>query len=367
MTSPPTSLLQRGQAPVALLERLLEELPMGVVLLDADGRTVFFNAYEETLAGRRREDVLGLDFFETVAPCMNVRELAGVFRSGIGQSSLMHELEFQFPFPHLDQPRDVVVRLRSIELYGAPYGCLYIEDVSARRSVERMKETLSRLLVHDLKNPLTVVAVNLQLLEGLGDSAADREVAEALTDAARATERLRAMVMNLLDITRLETGAVPLRRQKLDPRELVATVVEEARGMARARDLELIAEAEASLAAWSLDADLMRRAIDNLVENALRYAPRRSCVTVAARREAEQCIFEVANEGAAVPEELRERIFDPYVRVAGGHEGTNRGLGLTLVQLAARAHGGRAEVRCPDSGGSQFRIVLPAELLCGAD
>ncbi|MDO9017263.1 MAG: hypothetical protein Q8S73_38760 [Deltaproteobacteria bacterium] len=105
---------------------------------------------------------------------MNVRELAGEFFLRIGKGPFERRTEFSFPFPVLAEPRDVAVTLRSFEAGGKPFGCLIIEDISLRRSVDRMKETLAALLVHDLKNPLSVVAGNRSAATPPGERASWR-------------------------------------------------------------------------------------------------------------------------------------------------------------------------------------------------
>src|SRR5205823_4753794 len=112
------------------------------------------------------EKVLGKHFFTEVAPCMNVRGLADEYAARIGTAELALTREFSFPFPWLEQPREAVVRLSSFEEGGQHYGFLTIEEVTARRALERMQRTLSSLLVHDLKNPLAIMSANLEFLEG---------------------------------------------------------------------------------------------------------------------------------------------------------------------------------------------------------
>ena len=96
---------------------------------------------------------------------MNVQELGQSFELNIGRAPIDVTIDFAFPF--LEQPRDVTVRMLSFDVDGQPHACLLIQDVSAQRSIERMKETLSSLLVHDFKNPLAVVLSNLEFARAL--------------------------------------------------------------------------------------------------------------------------------------------------------------------------------------------------------
>src|SRR4051812_4256284 len=114
-----------------------------------------------------------------------------------------------FPFPFNERPRDVKVRLCSFDVGDQPYGFLLIEDTSLRRSVDRMREQLQNLLVHDLKNPLAAISMNLEFLQSLDTVRDLPDAAEALTDALGAARRLNRMTVNLLDISRLETASMP--------------------------------------------------------------------------------------------------------------------------------------------------------------
>jgi len=147
-----------------VLGPVFDALPIGVVVLDSGGLVRVFNRYEEQLANRQRERVIGRSFFDEVAPCMNVKELAGEFFDNVHATNLHTEVEFAFAFPHAPQPRNVLVRMQSVIVEREPHALLVVEDVSAKRAVERLKETLATLLVHDFKNPLSVISANLDFM-----------------------------------------------------------------------------------------------------------------------------------------------------------------------------------------------------------
>lgn len=343
-----------------VLATLFDALPIGIVAMDIDTRVVVFNTHEEKLAGRRRESVLGRRFFDEIAPCMNVRELAGAFRSRVRAASLDETIEFSFPFPHVDQPRDVVVRLKSFIAGGAPHGMLLIEDVSMQRSVERLKETLAQLLVHDMKSPLTSVLANLEFVRD--QTSATSNVAEALDDGILAAHRLNRMVLDLLDITRLETGTFPLTRQPTDVQIVLEEAVASATATARTRDLRLAVDTAGSVVA-TVDKTALRRIVDNLLDNAIRHSPREGRVTLRLRSESDHLVLDVVDQGPGVPKELREAIFEKFVQVrAPSSRSANHGLGLTFVRMASRAHGGDVQIEPGDDGrGTTFRVSLPAK------
>jgi photoactive yellow protein len=347
---------------ISLLKTLFDALPVGIVVLDPHGDVVVYNREEERLARRSRERVIGRRFFRDVAPCMNVKELGLLFENKIGREPIDVGIDFSFPFPFLEQPRDVTVRMLSFAVDDQPHACLLIQDISAQRSTERMKENLTSLLVHDFKNPLSVIKSNLAFVTEDPQLLSRADLQSSLRDAERAADRLLQMVVGLLDISRLERGEMPLQRERVDVRGLVQQAVEQIGSMGRGRGVETASELPPVPVEAELDTGLVRRALDNLIENALRYSPRGGQVRVRAGASGSSIFLEVADNGPGISALLRQEIFEKYVQVKKSGESTshNRGLGLTFVRLAARAHGGDASVTCPLSGGSIFRFEVPA-------
>lgn len=120
-----------------LLDSLIDQLPVGVIVLDEDARIRSFNRYEERLSGKRREEVLGRDFFDDVAPCTRQIDLESRLRDGLQRRALDLDVEFAFPYPYNRVPRDVRIRAVSVETDGPPATVLLVEDITARRNLER--------------------------------------------------------------------------------------------------------------------------------------------------------------------------------------------------------------------------------------
>jgi photoactive yellow protein len=343
-----------------LFEPLFDTMPIGLVVLDSQGRVVVYNRQEEILAGRQRTKVMGKSFFTEVAPCMDVRELAGVFRDGMTTGDLEERVELSFPFPHA-KPRDVVVRLRSFESEGERYGVLLVEDVSAQRAVERLRETLSTLLVHDMKNPLAAVLALVDLAKGKIDQRKDPQIAGPLGEAYLAGKRLQGMIHDLLDITRFQIGTFPVLRNQTNLAQVIREAARAAEPMANRSNKRLSVDVpEVVLAA--VDEKVLRRVLDNLIDNAVRYAPTGSLVQIGAATLDAEIVIEVRDQGPGVPMALREKIFEMYVRADPEVQQVrgNEGLGLTFVNLAVRNHGGKVEVTSNAPNGSIFRVRLPA-------
>ncbi len=223
-----------------------------------------------------------------------------------------------------------------------------------------MKDNLSQMLVHDLKNPLSVISSNIGFIEGRQAlHPPDEAVIEALSDTSIAATRLHTMLLTLLDVSRLETQTMPLRRNLIDLRTIAGNVARGCEALARVRGITLSLALPASAVEAFVDAELVRRALDNLVENSIRYA-RRSVQVGVTRLEDGGAGVRVVDDGPGVPAALREAVFEKHVQVQdGGERRDNRGLGLTFVRMVARSHGGEATCSCPAGGGSLFTMVFP--------
>jgi two-component system, sensor histidine kinase and response regulator len=220
------------------------------------------------------------------------------------------------------------------------------------------KEHLTAFLVHDLKNPLTTLMLNAELI--VREAQTSTLVREAATAILAESGSLARMIMNLLDISKADEGRMVATRAPVDLGGLVGEVLEALAMQAGEFQIKLAAAAE--LPGVDADADLLRRVLENLVENAIRHAPADTTVRVGAVRRGEAVELRVADDGRGVPPELRERIFERFVQ-AEASEGSNRagrGLGLAFCKLVAEAHGGRAWVE-DGAPGAIFCVSLPGE------
>jgi signal transduction histidine kinase len=223
--------------------------------------------------------------------------------------------------------------------------------------LQLQKERLTAFLVHDLKNPVNSMDLHAQLLlrdPGLSPNA--RNSAMHIRDEAR---QLARMIVNLLDLSKGDEGKLFANRSNLALGPLVATTVAELAANAESRKVSI--ETSIEVEGIYADADLLRRLLANLIENALRHAPPGTAVRVTASGHEEAIELCVADSGPGVPVELRERIFDPFVQVEGsGRPETRagRGLGLAFCRLAVTAHEGT--IRVEDANpGAIFCVRLP--------
>ena len=185
-------------------------------------------------------------------------------------------------------------------------------------------------------------------------SPADRlELVDTICDEAARLDRL---VVNLLDMTRLEAGPLVVRREWVPVDEVVGSAL--ARVEARTGARRISVEVPAELPLISVDAVLLEHALVNLLDNALKHTPPGAPIDVTARTRDGAVVLEVADRGPGLPPDP-ERLFEKFVRdAAAGVEGA--GLGLAIARGIARAHGGDVSAAPRDGGGARFSLVVPS-------
>lgn len=222
---------------------------------------------------------------------------------------------------------------------------------------ERLGKTLLDSVSHELRTPLAAITSAAAGLESLDDDGKP-ELRRALTDELReATARLNRLVGNLLDMTRVESGAIKLRRDWCDVADLVNVARSElARELAHHK---VVVVTEPGLPLVSLDFVLMQQVVMNLLLNAACHTPPGTEVRVHAAVRDKQLVLLVTDNGPGIPAEALPKLFDKFYRAHTDRVGGS-GLGLSLVKGFVEAHGGEVQVENRPGGGAQFTVRIPA-------
>jgi two-component system sensor histidine kinase KdpD len=179
-------------------------------------------------------------------------------------------------------------------------------------------------------------------------------------DAVAAGERMSKLLTEVLEVQRLEAGEFEVHPEPRVLGEVLREVTSVLRGVARTRNVELELHGDVDSEA-DIDLRLFRRAVENLVANAVRYAPAHSAVEIAVHQDEALSVIEVADRGPGVPDTLKELVFDRLGTVEASSRRARRGygLGLYLVRLVATIHGGAVDVQDRAGGGSVFHLKVP--------
>lgn len=224
------------------------------------------------------------------------------------------------------------------------------------RRLEALRRDLTSMVVHDLKGPLAEVMGNLELLsfEPLSETQT-----EALELAGMGADDLLRMIMNLLDIDRLEEKELQLERRRVEFRQMAETVCQRFRTLIRLKGIKLTIEDLTDSGLYA-DPELLARMLQNLLINALAHTPEEGWVRITAQEQDDGAVVEVADNGPGIARHLQDRIFRKFTQ-AFEHNGprTSTGLGLAFCKLAAEAHGGSVWLQSDQGSGARFFLWLP--------
>jgi signal transduction histidine kinase len=219
--------------------------------------------------------------------------------------------------------------------------------------LQLQREQLIAFLVHDLKNPVHAIELNAQRVSrDPGASERSRGAAAHIQSDTRALSR---MIGNLLDLTRADEGSLAPRLDRVELRPLVADIASAME--VRARTANVTLELEVPDGAVKADADLMRRVIENIVDNAIRHAPEDSAIRVSALAAKPTVQIRIADAGAGIPEGMRADVFERFVRGTTARAG--HGLGLAFCKVAVEAQGGSIWIEDANPG-TIFVVSLDA-------
>jgi len=337
----------------------------GIIGTDAAGRVIFMNDAAERLLGWKAHELAG----RPLHPAIHYKHADGSAYPAAGcpmnaalrrgkSSRVEGELLWRkdgagFPVSYSAHP---------IWRAGKPDGAVItFRDISDRKRLEESRDFLAHALVHDLNNPLAAIVAAAEMAEVCPagrPTCANREEIKIIHEAALDMKRL---LSDILDINRMESGHMRLARSMLRPADLLAACAGPARVLAKSIGKKLEVSAAAGLPRISADPLVLRRVLENLLGNALKFAPRGTAVRLAAAGRGKSVVFSVSDRGPGVRPENLERIFDKYFQSDQPSETARKGkgLGLTFCRLAVEAHAGRIKAENLPRGGCRVSFTLP--------
>ncbi|MEU6735318.1 ATP-binding protein [Streptomyces physcomitrii] len=346
-----------------------DELPDGLVVADADGRVVCFNAAAARITATSPEQALGAPL-ETVLPLEDLKgrrwwQLTDPYG---GLSTRVAQPERNLLLPG---GREVLVSARYVR--SRPTGpvrkvVVALRDTEARRRTERSHAELIATVAHELRSPLTSVKGFTATLLAKWERFTDDQKRLMLETVDADANRVTRLITELLDISRIDSGRLEVRRQPVDIGAAVGRHIQAQVAAGRLPDRFLVRVEQPLPALWA-DPDKIDQVLSNLLENAVRHGEGTVTIEVApARLESpaqpspsadgaeEGTAVTVSDEGPGIPEESMGRVFTRFWR---GSKRGGTGLGLYIVKGIVEAHGGTITVGRGPGGGAQFRFTLP--------
>jgi two-component system, sensor histidine kinase and response regulator len=223
------------------------------------------------------------------------------------------------------------------------------------QELEKLRDDMRNMIVHDLRTPLTAVIVGVQMLERQGEL--NDMQRDMMSIAVGGGKTLLGMINDLLDVEKMESGTTQLQYEELSVAALVAGALEQVVPLAADAQTALVTAIASGLPAFRGDRNLLSRTLVNLIANAIKFT-RAGTVTISVSHDAGAMRFAIRDTGDGIPSEAFERIFEKF----GQLDSQNRvgtGLGLAFCKLAVEAHGGQIEVESTPGAGSTFSFTVP--------
>lgn len=356
------AMLKQQQVEGAKSQAVLEGVADGVMVADASDQVILFNAAAERILEIPRERALG----------RSTREMLGLY--GVEGQAWLATIEDWAADPGDHTPEEFVserleLEDRVVSVHASPVimGSEYLGTVSVFRDItvaveaDRAKSEFVSTVSHELRTPMTSIKgyADLLLMGAVGDLGDEQR--RFLTIIRSNADRLTALVNDLLDISRIETGRVELDLRAVHLHEVVKQVTGTLEGKARGQGVRLEARVSEHLpAVWS-DSARLAQILTNLVGNAIQYTPPGGKVTVSARQEDGMLEVLVTDTGIGISAENQKKIFDRFFRADDPlvRESPGTGLGLPITASLVDLHGGEIWVESELGEGSTFTFTLP--------
>jgi len=363
------NMLKAQQVESTKSQAILEGVADGVMVTDADGKVVLFNAAAERILDLPREEAMGRTTREMLglygSQAQDWLEAVGEWRENPGSYVRDDYLAAQLDI----EDRVVSVHLAPV-LMGARgsvqqfLGTVSVfRDVTAEVEADRAKTEFVSMVSHELRTPMTSIKgyTDLMLMESVGALTDGQE--KFLSIVRSNVNRLTMLVDDLLDISRIESGRLELTPESMSLQEAVDRVVASMEARANEKELILRSQLPSDLPMVRADSDRVAQILTNLVGNACQYTPSGGEVVVSAQVRDGEVHLSVRDTGIGISPGDREKIFDRFFRADSpevqGVSGT--GLGLPIVKSLVEMHGGRIWVESELGEGTSFTFTLPTE------
>lgn len=237
-----------------------------------------------------------------------------------------------------------------------------MSEIFALRNELRRKDEFIATLGHELRNPLSILTTASEIFKIDGVTTGDMKRAAAII--GRQVRHVTRLINDVLDMERIDNGKLQLDVHPVDLREIVTNTLESRRADAERRKQSLTMQLTPDAVVVEADAVRLVQVVSNLVDNAVKYTPDAGHITVAVTADAREAVIVVQDDGAGIPADRVDSIFEPFVQLSQSRDAARGGLGLglSLVRRLTELHGGTVTVATSGQGcGSRFAVHLPLQ------
>jgi PAS domain S-box-containing protein len=347
-------LFERLQIAHKRYRELFEESIDPIFITDWEGKITEANREAASLSGFKTEELqyMSIGWLHEV----NWNKVGMKFENLRDDHGCMYESVL-----HRDdsEKMPVEVRSRRVEFEDADSIQWTIRNITERKELDSLREDLTSMIYHDLRSPLSNIVSSFEVLnEMIGQDETARSI---LNVAIHSTDRIQRLVNSLLDIYHLESGQAIEAQTVTNPADLINNAVNDVSPSSTGRRQTIHIKTDEKLPNIRVDADMMRRVLINLLENAIKFSE--TDIEIGARKDGDSVQFWVKDNGPGIPAVEPKRIFEKFARLKtqGERRPAGLGIGLAFCRLAVQAHGGKIWVESEEGKGSRFIITLPVD------
>jgi two-component system phosphate regulon sensor histidine kinase PhoR len=338
------------------IKAVLDNMADGVVITDSLGHITLINPAAEHLLGTDEEEAIGRTFTETVRH----HELIETWQRGCS-----HQEEQMSVVELIHQESFIQMIVTPLEIAGREACLVILQDLTKIRRLETVRRDFISNISHELRTPLASLKALIETLQsGASD---DPPAAERFLDLAdQEVDALTQMVQELLELSRIESGRVPLRLAPLMVSEVIEPPLARLKPQAKRKSQKLKVKLPNDLPYVLVDAARIQQVVGNLVHNAIKYTPENGLITIQARRDIAKddgklyVLISVQDTGEGIPTSEIGRIFERFYKAERARSSGGTGLGLAIAKHLVEIHGGRIWVKSKEGKGSTFFFTVPA-------
>ncbi len=340
-------------------EAIIQSIGDGIIVVDEQLKIIALNPNAASLVSIKPQLAVNnyfLDVFEN-------KELAGYLKETIltGKSPKLKDNKRTITIDRHNQIRYYQFKITPVVTKDNHTigGIVLLQDITNFKEIDQLKSEFVATASHELRTPLTGMAMSLNLLQETAQSKLSESEIELLDTANEDVARLKSLVNDLLDLSKIEAGRIDLEFTPVEVEFLLNKAIANLKVQAKDKNINLKIEDLPSLPKVKLDANKILWVLTNLIANAIRYTDNGGEIKLAAKQHNNWIHISVQDNGAGIPKEFRNKIFDKFVQVKTERDVGGSGLGLAICKEMVKAHGGTIWVDSTLGEGSKFTFTVP--------
>ncbi|MBE9546021.1 MAG: PAS domain S-box protein [Proteobacteria bacterium] len=346
------------------IKNILESINNGIITMDTEDRITQINKNATAMLGLPSGDIIGVNYKDTLAKNL-VKMIDNVKKRTIKDGFTLDTLFEYSPIKDLKIPLGINSSLL-LDDEGNRIGIIIVlRDMSASKELERlrqldeMKSEFVSNVSHELRSPLSVIKSYVETLLNRVDSGDYETRREFLTVVSDETDRLAALVNDLLDISRIESGRFEIELGPVRLSDSIQTVFRDLENISSKH--QIVVDIPSDLPDLLADRDKMFQVFLNLIDNTVKFSPDGGKVAIKAEVKGKMIKCDISDQGIGIDSEDLPHIFEKFYRVdsSDSYEISGTGLGLSIVKHIVESHGGKISVRSKPGKGSTFTVLLP--------